>query len=157
MAAMTEPLKCAPGVAMTMVLATLGLFPGVALACVQGEELVFVCTTTKGKRVQVCETRTDFSYSYGKPGVKPELSLRVPRNKVSYDNSQGASGYSVVLGIPNGQYTYSVSHVWFATDGATGALSVTRGDELIAEQTCKAEGWRDRLAELKLPEGTAAP
>jgi hypothetical protein len=122
-----------------------------AFACDQGETLAFTCATTRGKVVTVCEASGSFGYAFGKPGATPELQLRVPRDKMVYFNSQGASGYMVSLGLPNGKTVYTVSHNWSASDGASGAIEVTVNDKLVATLDCKLDTLNDRLSELDLP------
>ena len=47
--------------------------------CVKGEKILFACTTTKNKKIEVCDAGKTINYAFGKVGVKPELALNVPQ------------------------------------------------------------------------------
>lgn len=88
------------------------LFAGVAVQAFAGcgaNEMVFACTTTKGKVVQVCDATKTLTYAYGKPGQTPELALSVPRKAASTYQWPGAGRWmSYSVSIPNGSTEYRV-------------------------------------------------
>ncbi|MGB6007773.1 hypothetical protein [Castellaniella sp.] len=77
-------------------------------ACLNSK-LVFACTTTKGKAVEICDSDDILQYSFGTKGHYPELSLSVPRSEAStfqWDGRGSEITYSVQ--IPNGDTVYEV-------------------------------------------------
>ena len=42
-------------------------------------KVIFSCTTTKGKTVEVCDAGSTIKYSFGKKGAPPEMVLAIPR------------------------------------------------------------------------------
>lgn len=78
--------------------------------CNKNSKVLFSCKIQKsGKHLEVCDAGKTITYSFGKNHRKPELSLAVPRNKVSTYQWAGIGryeNYSVI--IPNGNATYSV-------------------------------------------------
>ena len=80
-------------------------------ACTLPEQTLFACTTAKNKAVAVCDLGDTISYTYGKTGRKPELSLLLERKRVSTTQWQGIGRYeNYAIYIPNGQTVYTLSH-----------------------------------------------
>jgi hypothetical protein len=75
-------------------------------------KIVFSCTTTKNKYVEVCDLDSKVSYSFGKPGKKSDIFLSIPLNKAF--KSEGRNSYSV--SIPNGNTIYTVFNGVESTD-----------------------------------------
>ncbi|MBK7026650.1 MAG: hypothetical protein IPH40_06920 [Polaromonas sp.] len=71
----------------------------------------FFCSTAKGKTIEVCDAGKTITYTFGSPQAKPEISLNVPRDKVTTFQWNGIGRYlSYAVDIPNGTTTYSVFH-----------------------------------------------
>ena len=97
---------------MKMVLIVVFLLPSIALACGPKDAQVFSCTTGKEKVVEVCQTPSAISYTYGKKGHKPEMSLVEPNASFRWEHSAGTKvGVMDDLLFPNGSTTYVISHV----------------------------------------------
>lgn len=124
-----------------------------AFACGKDGKNIFSCTTTTGKRVEVCELSNGkaFSYAFGKSIAKPELRLLAPRSKVGYMNSSGASGYIINLEFQNGRTRYSVERGWSAGQGPYGALTVFRDEKPLASLECDLSTLNESLGALDLP------
>jgi hypothetical protein len=112
----------------------LGLLGGVCAmgmtwaACPSDDRTVFSCTTTKGKSLEVCDLGNNIAYSFG-PAGKPELSLQVPRARVTTRQWEGMGrtiSYSV--DVPNGKTVYSV---FWAADRMDEAADIAAGVEVI--------------------------
>ena len=78
--------------------------------CVKDSQTLFFCKIQKsGKLLEVCDAGKTIQYSFGKPRKKPELSLALPRNKVSTYQWAGVGRYEhYSVMIPNGDTTYTV-------------------------------------------------
>jgi hypothetical protein len=78
--------------------------------CHQKDKTLFFCKIQKsGKILEVCDKGKTLSYSFGKKGKKPELSLVVPRADAStYQWGGIGSSESYSVTIPNGDTNYSV-------------------------------------------------
>ncbi|WP_417908580.1 hypothetical protein [Candidatus Electronema sp. PJ] len=88
-------------------------------ACGKGSKTVFHCLTDKGKAIELCDSGRTMDYSFGTPGKKTEIALRVPRNKATTYQWKGYGRthcYSVE--IPNGNTTYSI--FWHLDTGLVG-------------------------------------
>lgn len=99
-------MKLAP---LTLV-AAFAVLPTHALAeCGKGSTVVFSCTTSKGKVIEVCDAKDTIDYSYGLARAKPELVIRAPRASASTSQWAGVGSWmSYAVDIPNGSTTYSV-------------------------------------------------
>lgn len=94
---------------LVLVLSSMLIFPGLARACSAPEMLVFSCTTTKQKYVEVCDAGKTISYVFGRKGGKPELSLSIPREEATTYQWKGFGRYiTYSVNIPNGSTVYSV-------------------------------------------------
>ena len=79
-----------------------------ALACGGMHELLFRCTTAKGKQIEVCDRGDIIGYSFGIPG-KPEIHVGAKRDQVLSFQWQGISRYErYTVEVPNGNTTYRV-------------------------------------------------
>jgi hypothetical protein len=86
-----------------------GLSPIAQAACEPGTRTVFTCLAAKGKRIQVCDAGKTIDYSFGKPGVPPEIVVRAPRGDASTSQWQGVGRYlSYSVKVPNGKTNYNV-------------------------------------------------
>lgn len=66
-------------------------------------KVIFSCTTTKGKTVEVCDAGSTIKYSFGKKGAPPEMALAIPRAAASTRQWDGMGRYmSYSVQIPNG-------------------------------------------------------
>jgi hypothetical protein len=108
------------------------LFATSAYAACQGSKTLFSCTTTKGKRIEVCDAEKTIDYSFGKPQGKPEIAIKVPRDQVSTFQWAGvgnAESYSV--DIPNGKATYNV---FWSLDRLSDAHTVEAGVNVFIDK-----------------------
>lgn len=70
---------------------------------------LFSCTTIKGKQIEVCDSEKTIDYSFGKANEKPEIAIKVPRDKVSTFQWAGVGrSESYAVDIPNGTAVYNV-------------------------------------------------
>ena len=118
-----------------------------SLACVgnvwaacASNEVVFSCTTGKDKRIEVCEAKDHFEYSYGRSQAAAEIRVRVPKAKVSKLSWRGPDQWRFYsLDIPNRGTVYNV---YWATEsdkpGAAkeGGVNVVRADTVSATVAC---------------------
>lgn len=81
----------------------------VQAACQSEQQTLFSCTTAKGKRIQLCDQQQFLEYSFGKPSLKPEIVVQVPRSAASTSQWPGVGRWmSYSVEIPNGKTVYSV-------------------------------------------------
>ncbi len=79
-------------------------------ACPSAKATIFSCTTTNGKQVEVCDLGATISYRFGKNTAKPEIMIKVPREKVTTYQWEGIGRYmSYAVTIPNGPVTYTTT------------------------------------------------
>lgn len=95
--------------AMLIVLLWL-LNPASAVAeCGGGGKTIFRCKTVNAKRIEVCDAGKTLVYAFGKPKAKPEIVLRVAKDRASTTQWQGFGRYMAYsVEIPNGKTLYSV-------------------------------------------------
>lgn len=112
------------------VLAT--LFATNVYASCEGGKTLFSCTTTKGKKIGVCDSGKTIDYSFGKPQGKPEIAIKVPRDQASTFQWAGVgSTESYALDIPNGKATYNV---FWGMDRLTDAHAVEAGVNVLIDK-----------------------
>ncbi len=71
--------------------------------------LLFSCVTNEGQEILLFETDDTIDYSFGDPGKKPELDLKVPRDRASTWQWKGVGrAMSYTVDVPNGDTSYSV-------------------------------------------------
>ena len=78
-------------------------------ACQSEQQTLFSCMTAKGKLIQLCDQQQTLEYSFGKPSLKPEIVVQVPRSAATTSQWQGVGRWmSYSVEIPNGKTVYSV-------------------------------------------------
>lgn len=112
---------------------------------------VFACKTVSGKLVRFAREGKLLRYSYGKPGLVPELSFAVPMASVVYGGS-GPAGSGTwwvtreVSVVFNGT-RYTGHWAFHRADGTEEAgVTVVRGAKTLAETACKSD------IEIDIPE-----
>lgn len=106
--------------------------------CPNSSKTVFQCTTNNNKVVQVCDAGKTIKYAFGKTNASPELTLSVPRNKVTTYQWDGIGRYiNYTVNIPNGKTIYQVSHSLDKhTQEESAGISVTSNGKSLAEIPC---------------------
>jgi len=120
-----------------------GMSTAASAACENGNKTVFSCLTAKGKLIQVCDSDKTIDYSFGKPGLSPEIIVLAPRSAASTFQWQGVGRYlSYTVEVPNGNTTYSV---FWGADRLADAHPIEAGvnvevnKKLIATVKCVGE------------------
>ena len=91
----------------TLLLAALPL-PALS-TCPDKSKVVFSCTIrSNSKHVEVCDTGGTITYSFGRPGLRPELAFASPRDLVTTHQWKGLGPQGYTVDLPNGNTTYSV-------------------------------------------------
>ena len=129
-------------------------------ACPAGQTTVFACTTSNGKQVQVCDAGATLGYTFGRPGLRPELTFHVARERASTWQWQGIGRYmNYSVSLPNGKARYTVfSSVDRLADEPEPSLgiSVEVQGRHVAQLTCEQEGSIENLFDIDLPADTPA-
>lgn len=85
------------------------LFATNVYASCENSKTLFFCNTVKGKQIEVCDADNTINYSFGKARQKPEIAIKVPRDKVSTFQWAGIGRTeSYAVDIPNGNVIYNV-------------------------------------------------
>lgn len=141
--------------ANTLTLIALGAFvisAPVHAAC-PTKNIIFACTTTNNKVVEVCDVQRAIDYAFGKKGFKPEMAFSVPRDDVTTKQWRGIGRnmyYSLL--IPNGKDTvYEVfSNVdKFEEQTAFGIYVFVQGKQ-VATVDCKSNTVTDNIQGVQL-------
>ena len=117
--------------------------------------LIFSCTTTKQKRVEVCDAESTINYSFGKLGEKPELYLTVPRTSATTQQWDGMGPMTYTVNIPNGKTVYSV--FWSAQGDPEAAEHINAGIHVQIDGTsvttvqCIPDTAEQNIEEIDLP------
>ncbi|GEM_PF-3095411 len=92
----------------------------------------------KGRRVTLTQSGQTVSYAYGKQGAAPELALTVPVSAVELYAWEGMGRHQTYsIGIPNGQYLYTVYSSMDSLEHATSAgVTIEKGGKYLAELLC---------------------
>jgi len=116
--------KCIAPVAAPAQLAPVAQSDSTNSSCPQ-TKIIFSCTTKKNKYVEVCDRDANVSYTFGKIGLKPEISLSIPRNVATTEQWNGMGAISYSVNIPNGNTVYSV--FWSAERNPDAVQPVSAG------------------------------
>jgi len=105
--------------------------PTVYADCGKNKTL-FSCPTIKGKKIEVCDSKKTIDYSFGKAQKKPEIVIKIPREKVSTFQWAGIGRYeSYTIDIPNGNVTYNV---FWSVDRLSEDHPVEAGVNVLTDQ-----------------------
>lgn len=143
-------------ISLSVAVALISAAPALALACSGHEKLIFSCTTTKEKHVEVCDAGKSIRYSFGKKGAKPEMALSVPRAAATTYQWNGIGRYaSYIVSVPNGKTVYNVfSGVDRLTDEHTiiAGINVETNSQHIATIQCKPSTVQSHIEGIDLRE-----
>lgn len=122
--------------------------------CNRGSTALFSCTIQKnGKRVELCDAGATIQYTFGKPGMNPEMALSISRSQASTYQWEGfgrAMTYSVT--VPNGvtEYeVYSTTDKISRSEDRAGIYVTQRGNQ-IAELVCVQSTVYNNMEGVKL-------
>ena len=78
--------------------------------CPQEKAELFSCTSAAGKSIEVCQNGNQVEYSYGKPGMRPEIVISQPKRALELwvANELISKDSYATLAIPNGKTRYIV-------------------------------------------------
>lgn len=105
---------------------------------------VFACKTISGKLVRFAREGKVLRYSYGKPGMAPELTFTVPMASVKFGGNgpAGAGTWWVsrdVTVVFNGT-RYTGHWAFHRAEGTEEAgVTVARGGKTLAETACRSD------------------
>jgi hypothetical protein len=106
-------------------------------------ETIFLCHTTDGNHIELADLGETIMYSFGEPGVSPEITLKVPRSAVENYQWSGVSrsmNYSVT--VPNGNVGYRV--FWsldklYPNQKPESGVEVVENGKLLTTVNCAGE------------------
>ena len=103
------------------------------------DRTIFSCTI-KGKQLTIHRHGSDYIYSFGRKGRKPELTFRNPRKEVAARSSNSTKSHNSHMWgekrMKNGNYEYSI--VWFVDSelDVGHRLEISREDQYLDEVDC---------------------
>lgn len=136
------------------VMAALGFSSAAQAACPAAASTVFSCTLTNGKHVDICDTGSHLSYSFGKPRAKPELQFTLAKTRayVYLWNGMTTSEYNELY-LPRGNTVYQAYHADHRNHGGTEhGLNVLINSKPVANLRCRAASVVERFQQLSLPQ-----
>lgn len=130
------------------------LFATNVYASCEGSKTVFSCLTSKGKQIEVCDAGKTVDYSFGKPKAKPEIEVKVARDKASTFQWAGmGSSMTYAVDIPNGKTTYNV---FWSVDRLSDEHAIEAGvnvlinKELVTTVNCAGENVVNNIEGIDL-------
>lgn len=122
--------------------------------CGAKEKTLFYCATKNKKEILLCDAGKTINYSFGKINARPELSVKVPRDKATATPWNGVGRYmSDSIEVPNGNAVYSV---FFSMDRMTdehkidAGVSVLVNDKPAATVSCIEKTIVNNLGDAEL-------
>lgn len=117
------------------------LAPSAQAQCYSGETQVLSCSARNGaKEISLCISGDTIRYSYGKPGLRPELILSEPIATVAHQPWGGIGrGIWEATTFYNGDYRYEV---YVSVDRMAevnaegGGVSVYKGEQHVTDVGC---------------------
>lgn len=138
-------------IVMPIIVATL-CSSNVYANCGSGKTLFF-CNTVKGKQVEVCDSEKTINYSFGKANKKPEIAIKVPRDKVSTFQWAGVGDESYAVDIPSSSTVYNVFWGVNRIDEkhpVSAGVNVFVNKNLVTTVNCSEKGLVNNLQGVKL-------
>ena len=142
----------------SLLLPVFALFASSAQACPSSSSVLFSCTIRHStSRLEVCDTHKTISYSYGKPGKKPDLFFVVPRSQATTDQWEGFGPMTYTVVLKNKGFEYIVQ---FGSSepggedeypGISAGVIVFRGQEHIVSRSCDPNTAKSALEGIDLP------
>ena len=130
------------------------LFASNVYASCEGSKTVFSCLTSKGKQIEVCDVGETIHYAFGKPKAKPEIEVKVARDKASTFQWAGiGSSMTYAVDIPNGKTTYNV---FWSVDRLSDEHAIEAGvnvlinKELVTTVNCAGENIVNNIEGIAL-------
>jgi hypothetical protein len=119
--------------------------------CSQGTKTIFSCLSTKGKRIEVCDTGPNLTYSFGLP-EKTEINLSVEKSTTTTSQWEGMGFImSYSINITNGKTTYSVfQEANQRTQEASAGVNVLSGEKILATVNC-GDAYFSEIEGIDLP------
>ncbi len=132
-------------------LGALGLVFAAAPSDAAAPSPVFACKTVSGKLVRFAREGKVLRYSYGQPGLAPELTFTVPLASVVYGGSgpagSGTWWVSREVSVVFNGTRYTGHWAFHRAEGSEEAgVTVARGAKTLAETACKSD------IEIDIPE-----
>lgn len=109
---------------------------GASEANAQKTQTYFACKTKSGKIVKFSRAGQNVKYSYGKPGVAPDLTFSVSLQSASFENELFARGAEQRVSVTFNGTTYKGISGFSGGYGDYGSVVVTRGNRKLAENEC---------------------
>ena len=113
------------------------------VACVPGEQPVFSCTTTRGKRIAVCQADGSVIYNFGRAGAKPEMSINEPTSGVMWAMARTNGVVQDTLTFQLGTTRYRINN---NNLGAT--LDVFQREKILTTIQCLGDTVRYNVSNL---------
>lgn len=124
-----------------------------AFTTAKASTTVMQCSLTNGREVNIQWDGSALSYSYGKPGVKPELTLS--GDKAHFGHESYASSEGAYYRFTSGNYDY-VTYFSETNQGTISNLGIFKDEKLIKEIKCK-DYFHSQLSSLYQPVSAAIP
>ncbi|MDK9362916.1 hypothetical protein [Lelliottia wanjuensis] len=128
------------------------LFP-LCFKAMAAETTVMQCQLTNGSEVNVQWNGSSLSYSYGKPGAKPELALS--GDKAHFGHESFASSEAAYYRFSSGKYDY-VTYFSETNQGTISNLGIFKDKKLIKQVKCK-DYFHSQLSSLYQPVSPTIP
>lgn len=109
--------------------------------CSSGSNILFSCTTGKGKLIELCDAGSQIEYAFGYPDQEPEVLLKKERDMVTTEQWSGMGSMYYSIDVPNGNTIYRV--YW----------SFSRDPESLPEAGVEVEIDSKRAAVVSCGEG----
>lgn len=122
--------------------------------CASASKTIFYCTTAKGKQIEVCDSKKTIDYSFGKPDMKAEIVVKVPRAQATTWQWRGVGRWqSYSVDVPNGNTTYNV---FWGRDALApnsppeAGVNVLNNDRIVTTVLCATKGIVQALEGIDL-------
>lgn len=119
-------------------------------------EMLFTCKTSHGKHIDLSVQGNVITYSFGKIGENPDITLRVPKSQTSTFQWDGyTSSMTYRVNVPNGITSYSV--FWSAirdpesVNPVSAGVDVSSNGRRLATVACDPNTVKQSLEGVDLP------
>jgi hypothetical protein len=120
-------------------------------ACPSHSKVIFSCVIgSNSKHVDVCDLGATITYSYGRPGHKPELAFARPRDQVTTYQWHGGGSENYAVTLINENATYSVFTDAVTSDGQAG-INVETAKHIV-QLYCDLDSLEQHLEGIDLKE-----
>lgn len=111
--------------------------------CSANSKILFSCTVTTGKRIELCDAGDMIEFTFGTPQSAPDIQLKKPENQISkshddagtsfsVDVSEGSNNYSIYWGVDRMSEEHAIDAGLYVFNGSSSETFKCAGADIVS-------------------------